>query len=96
MFWNGNLDQKFWSQQLSFFLIGVLVVSSIRSLLLYFMKASQQRDAPNSEKITKLFKSQTLKENLILFLAQTMGMYFLSTVLLMRANLPASYRYTSF
>ncbi|KAJ9065535.1 Golgi pH regulator A, variant 2 [Entomophthora muscae] len=80
MFWNGHLDQKFWSQQLSFFLIGILVVSSIRSLLLYFMK------------ITKLFKSQTLKENLILFLAQTMGMYFLSTVLLMRANLPESYR----
>ncbi|KAI0244403.1 hypothetical protein L0F63_003065 [Massospora cicadina] len=42
--------------------------------------------------LTKLFKSQALKENLILFLAQTMGMYFLSTVLLMRANLPENYR----
>ncbi|KAI9295364.1 hypothetical protein K502DRAFT_365078 [Neoconidiobolus thromboides FSU 785] len=79
-FWNLKLNQKFWAQQLSFVLIGVLVVFSIRSLLIYFMK------------LTKVFTSQTLRENLILFLAETMGMYFLSTVLLMRSNFPENYR----
>lgn len=77
-----KVDIVFWSQYISFVLIGVIVISSIRGLLLT---------------LSKLFYnvSNARSSNLIvLFLAELMGMYFVSTVLLMRMNLPIQYRVT--
>ncbi|KAF4530164.1 hypothetical protein B566_EDAN001421 [Ephemera danica] len=57
--WLGlEVDVAFWSQHVSFFLVGCIVVTSIRGLLLTLTK----------------------------------GMYFVSSVLLMRMNMPAEYR----
>jgi len=36
-----NVDVQFWSQQLSFILVGALIVGSIRGLLIQFMKVRQ-------------------------------------------------------
>ncbi|KAL1923893.1 uncharacterized protein VTP21DRAFT_6928 [Calcarisporiella thermophila] len=77
---NVDMDVQFWSQQLSFFFVGIIILCSIRGLLIQLMK------------FFKAFSSSISPSNVVLFLAQIMGMYFLSTVLLMRMNLPPEYR----
>jgi hypothetical protein len=75
-----DIDVTFWSQQVSFFLVGCIVVTSIRGLLITLTKFFY---AISSSKSSNL---------IVLALAQIMGMYFVSSVLLMRMNMPAQYR----
>ncbi|XP_071957924.1 Golgi pH regulator-like [Antedon mediterranea] len=79
--WLGiQLDVEFWSQQVSFILVGIIIVTSIRGLLI---------------KLTKFFytiSSSKSSNVIVLCLAQIMGMYFVSSVLLMRMNMPPQYR----
>uniref|UniRef100_A0A914Z1X3 Golgi pH regulator n=1 Tax=Panagrolaimus superbus TaxID=310955 RepID=A0A914Z1X3_9BILA len=79
--WMGyEIDARFWSQQVSFLLIGIIAVTSVRGLLITltkFFNAISNR------------KSQNL---IVLLLAQIMGMYFISSVLLIRMNVPLEYR----
>ncbi|XP_041373154.1 Golgi pH regulator-like [Gigantopelta aegis] len=75
-----QFDVKFWSQQISFLLIGIIIVSSIRGLLIT---------------LTRFFyaiASSKSSNAIVLCLAQIMGMYFVSSVLLMRMNMPPEYR----
>uniref|UniRef100_UPI00358E417E Golgi pH regulator-like isoform X2 n=1 Tax=Myxine glutinosa TaxID=7769 RepID=UPI00358E417E len=75
-----SFDVKFWSQHVSFILVGIIVITSIRGLLIT---------------LTKFFYaiSSTKSSNVIvLVLAQIMGMYFVSCVLLLRMSLPLAYR----
>ncbi|KAF9107810.1 Golgi pH regulator B [Mortierella sp. AM989] len=77
---NMSIDVRFWSQQLSFFFVGLMIVLSIRGLL---------------QELSKFFKAVSRhisSSNIILFLAHIMGLYFLSSVLTMRQNLPLEYR----
>ncbi|KAI9030542.1 G protein-coupled receptor 89A [Hyaloraphidium curvatum] len=76
-----TIDVELWSQQLSFALIGVMIFATIRSLLIQLMKFFQF--------ISTVSISH---ESVLLFLAQIMGMYFSSTVLMMRSTLPPQYR----
>jgi hypothetical protein len=79
--WMGfNFDVNFWSQQVSFYLIGCIVVTSIRGLLLTLTKFFNRMSSSKSSNI------------IVLILAQIMGMYFVSSVLLMRMNMPPQYR----
>ncbi|KND04011.1 uncharacterized protein SPPG_01458 [Spizellomyces punctatus DAOM BR117] len=75
-----EVDVTFWAPQLSFVFVGVLVVCSIRGLLIQFMK------------FFRAFSSSLSPNNIVLFLAHVMGMYFLSTVLMMRMSVPPQYR----
>lgn len=79
--WIGfNIDVAFWSQHVSFFLVGCIVVTSIRGLLLTLTKFFYAISSSKSSNI------------IVLVLAQIMGMHFVSSVLLMRMNMPAEYR----
>lgn len=79
-YFNINFDVIFWSQHVSFLLVGVIVVTSIRGFLITLTKFFYAISSSNSSNI------------IVLFLAQIMGMYFVSMVLLMRMNIPAQYR----
>lgn len=75
-----QFDVKFWSQQISFLLVGIIIVSSIRGFLIT---------------LTRFFyaiASSKFANVIVLCLAQIMGMYFVSSVLLMRMNMPPEYR----
>ncbi|XP_066584345.1 Golgi pH regulator [Prorops nasuta] len=79
--WMGfNIDVTFWSQHISFYLVGCIVLTSIRGLLLTLTKFFYAISSSKSSNI------------IVLILAQIMGMYFVSSVLLMRMNMPAEYR----
>ncbi|XP_054282544.1 Golgi pH regulator [Macrosteles quadrilineatus] len=79
--WIGiNIDVGFWSQHISFFLVGCIVVTSIRGLLLTLAKFFYAISSSKSSNI------------IVLILAQIMGMHFVSSVLLMRMNMPPEYR----
>lgn len=75
-----NIDVSFWSQHISFLLVGCIVVTSIRGLLITLTKFFYKISSSKSSNI------------IVLILAQIMGMYFCSSVLLMRMNMPAEYR----
>lgn len=71
---------RLWSQHLSFILVGIIVVTSIRGLLITMTKWFYALSSSKSSNI------------IVLVLAQIMGMYFVSSVLLMRMNVPLEYR----
>lgn len=75
-----EFDVAFWSQQFSFLLVGILIVTSIRGLLITLTKFFYALSSSKSSNI------------IVLVLAEIMGMYFISCVLLMRMNMPAQYR----
>ncbi|KXJ27213.1 Golgi pH regulator [Exaiptasia diaphana] len=75
-----QFDVLFWSQQFSFLLIGILIITSIRGLLITFTKFFNAMASSKSSNV------------IVLVLAEIMGMYFVSSVLLMRMNMPVAYR----
>ncbi|KAL3318048.1 Golgi pH regulator B [Cichlidogyrus casuarinus] len=75
-----EFNVKFWSQQISFWLVGIIVITSIRGLLIT---------------LTKLFHALANSKSshvIVLVIAQVMGTYFISSVLLLRMNMPEEYR----
>ncbi|CAH1954907.1 unnamed protein product [Acanthoscelides obtectus] len=79
--WMGwDFDVNFWSQQVSFYLVGCIVVTSIRGFIITLTKFFNRMSSSKSSNI------------IVLVLAQIMGMYFISSVLLLRMNMPLQYR----
>jgi len=79
--WIGlDVDVQFWSQHVSFILVGCIVLTSIRGLLLTLTKFFYAISSSKSSNV------------IVLVLAQIMGMYFVSSVLLLRMNMPPEYR----
>ncbi|KAI8916207.1 Abscisic acid G-protein coupled receptor-domain-containing protein, partial [Gorgonomyces haynaldii] len=79
--WFGfDVDLAFWSKQLSFLLVSIMAISSIRSILLQFTKLSKR----GLRTITT--------ETLVLIFSNLIGFYFLSVTLMLRSNLPPSHR----
>ncbi|XP_062517498.1 Golgi pH regulator-like [Corticium candelabrum] len=77
-----DFDVNFWSQYVSFLLVGVIIVTSIRGLLITLTKFFYAISSSKSSNV------------IVLVLAEVMGMYFVSSVLLMRMNMPEAYRET--
>ena len=75
-----ELDVQMITQWSSFALVGVIIVTSIRGLLIQLTKFFQRISSSDSS------------NSIVLFLAQIMGMYFVSSVVLIRMNLPLKYR----
>lgn len=98
--WCGiQFDIAFWSQHISFILVGCIVVTSIRGLLITLTKVcSKYLDFKlftyNFTSFQFFYKISSSKSSniIVLVLAQLMGMYFCSSVLLIRMNMPAEYR----
>jgi len=79
--WFGfNIDVAMWSQQFSFIVVGIIVFTSTRGLLLTMSKFFIWISSSKSSNV------------LVLFFSQIMGMYFMSMVVLMRMNMPPEYR----
>eukprot|EP00011_Vannellida_sp_DIVA3-517-6-12_P005399 CAMPEP_0114612864 /NCGR_PEP_ID=MMETSP0168-20121206/4837_1 /TAXON_ID=95228 ORGANISM="Vannella sp., Strain DIVA3 517/6/12" /NCGR_SAMPLE_ID=MMETSP0168 /ASSEMBLY_ACC=CAM_ASM_000044 /LENGTH=447 /DNA_ID=CAMNT_0001823853 /DNA_START=57 /DNA_END=1400 /DNA_ORIENTATION=- len=77
-----DFDVEFWSQHVSFVLVGIMIALSIRGFLQQLMK------------VFYAYASPATSNHIILLLAHVMGMYFTSSILLMRKNLPLEYRAT--
>eukprot|EP00063_Salmo_salar_P045521 XP_014020356.1 PREDICTED: Golgi pH regulator-like [Salmo salar] len=75
-----QFDVKFWSQHISFILVGIIIVTSIRGLLITLTKFFYAISSSKSSNV------------IVLVLAQIMGMYFVSSVLLVRMSMPLEYR----
>ncbi|CAH8539098.1 unnamed protein product [Dicrocoelium dendriticum] len=75
-----EFNVKFWSRQISFWLVGIIVVTSIRGLLITLTKFFHAIASTKSSNV------------IVLILAQIMGTYFVSSVLLLRMNMTAEYR----
>ncbi|KAF7495473.1 Golgi pH regulator [Sarcoptes scabiei] len=75
-----DVDIKFWSQHCSFLVIGVIVLTSTRGLLINLTKFFYAISSSKSSNI------------IVCMLAELMGMYFVSSILLMRMNMPLEYR----
>ncbi|XP_055726416.1 Golgi pH regulator-like, partial [Salvelinus fontinalis] len=75
-----QFDVNFWSQHISFILVGIIIVTSIRGLLITLIRFFYAISSSKSSNV------------IVLVLAQIMGMYFVSSVLLMRMSMPLEYR----
>lgn len=99
--WCGfDIDLAFWNQHVSFLLVGCIVVTSIRGLLLTLTKVGGFSNVLYyvylnmyiSLQFFYRISSSKSSNIIVLILGQIMGMYFCSSVLLMRMNMPAEYR----
>ncbi|KAJ8662405.1 hypothetical protein O0I10_002099 [Lichtheimia ornata] len=79
----GISDTGYWSQQLSFFAAGIICAVSVRGFVNLLSKV--MRSFSRRMTVSKI--------NITLFVAHMMGMYFLSSVLMMQSNLPPEYRH---
>eukprot|EP00808_Paulinella_micropora_P024282 g51975.t1 len=75
-----DIDVRLWSQYLTFFFVGGLVSTQMRGFMLSLMRCFHSW--------ASVYNSNTN----ILVGSQIMGMYFVSSVLMMRMNLPLEYR----
>lgn len=75
-----DIDVAFWSQNISLVLTGVMISLTIRGFLDKLMRVFSE------------FSDSISSAHVALLLTQVMGMYFVSTVLLIRMNLPEVYR----
>jgi hypothetical protein len=75
-----ELNVEFWAQIISFVLVGVLVFTSTRGFLLLALQLFQS------------FASPVFSDLILYVFAEVCGLYFVSSLLLMRMNLPWEYR----
>eukprot|EP01004_Peranema_trichophorum_P005283 NODE_4148_length_1220_cov_52.253418_g3651_i0.p1 GENE.NODE_4148_length_1220_cov_52.253418_g3651_i0~~NODE_4148_length_1220_cov_52.253418_g3651_i0.p1 ORF type:complete len:350 (+),score=38.34 NODE_4148_length_1220_cov_52.253418_g3651_i0:129-1178(+) len=76
-----NIDVNLWMQYISFTLVSIIVLTSVRGLLLTI------------QKVTDLWLNNVSSSSIVVFFTLIMGMYFTSMMILIRTNLPSRYRY---
>ncbi|KAJ3385385.1 hypothetical protein HDU84_002282 [Entophlyctis sp. JEL0112] len=89
---NADIDAEKIAQQLSFLMVGMLVILSTRSLVLQFSKAVR---LTSSVKKASFKDQQRHSELLALIFSEILCIYCISLVLMMRTNLPPQYRFHS-
>lgn len=94
-----EIDVPFWSQHISFLFVGIIIAASIRGLLNQLMKVLElSACSPLVTLFTRCaqlfytYSSSVTSSSIVLVLAHVMGMYFTSSVLLLRMSLPLQYR----
>jgi len=75
-----NINVEFWAQFISFLLVGILVFTSVRGFLLLTLQ------------IFSIFAAPLLSDLILLTFTFVCGLYFVSSMILMRMNLPPGYR----
>merc|ERR1711874_645345 len=79
--WFGiSVEVQFWSQNISFIVVGIIIICSTRGLLLTMSKFFIWISSSKSSNV------------IVLIFSQIMGMYFTAMVILMRMNMPSEYR----
>ncbi|GBG66892.1 hypothetical protein CBR_g72647 [Chara braunii] len=84
-FFDIGLDITLLSQYVSLLFIGILIATSMRGFLTNVMKVL-------NNPLLKGGAGNNTSSNLVLFLTEIMGMYFVSSILLIRKNLALEYR----
>ncbi|ELK05985.1 Protein GPR89 [Pteropus alecto] len=100
-----QFDVKFWSQHISFILVGIIIVTSIRGLLITLTKFFYAISSSKSSNVIVLLLAQIMCFNHFLppvphcirsefwvSVCGFQGMYFVSSVLLIRMSMPLEYR----
>ena len=76
------IDVELCSQQISFMLIGAIVCTQIRGILIKMIRFFSYFSS------VYVFTSNAV----VIFLIELMGLYFISSILLIRMNIPVEYR----
>ncbi|KAI7897625.1 Abscisic acid G-protein coupled receptor-domain-containing protein [Cokeromyces recurvatus] len=82
-------NATYWSQQLSFWFAGIIVFSSVKGFLSLLTKIVLRFHINNN----KQRRTTTCSYPILLFITYLMGIYFISSVLMMQFNLPPEYRF---
>ncbi|EDQ87223.1 uncharacterized protein MONBRDRAFT_33399 [Monosiga brevicollis MX1] len=77
-----GVDVHFWSQQISFLFVGVIILASTRNFMLKMSLVVQ----------TLTSAGASVSGALMTLMAEIMGMYFVAMIILMRMNMPPQYR----
>ncbi|KAG8450118.1 hypothetical protein GDO86_002662, partial [Hymenochirus boettgeri] len=77
-----QFDTTFWSQHISFILVGIIIVTSIRGLLITLTKFFYGLSNSNTSNV------------IVLLLTESMGMCFVSSIFLIRTSIPLQFQTT--
>ena len=80
---NSDLDSDVLGQQVSLLLVSILIFTSFRGFFVQWLKFFRMQNAAYSAIFARVF---------VVLMAWIMGMYFISSVLLLRMTIPQSYR----
>jgi hypothetical protein len=80
------IDIMFWSQSISFVFVGILIAASLRGFFRHLQVVTSHLSSKTSS------DNHTWTSHISLSLSLVVGCYFITSIVLMRVNLPPQYR----